>query len=952
MKNGIVFCMIMLMATTAWSAILPADPDNFHTVQAEASTGDTIVMEPGVYHATSYPGGAAWATIVPGGRNIIYTSEDPDDPDCVANTVISGRGLTDDPFPELTTYSGGCCYFANGEDSSCQLIGLTIMRGYLESEGEYTGVIYDGSAVICIGSSPTISKCRIIGGDYGEDVGGIYCEDSNSVIEKCEILSAESITGYAPINVTTDTGQSSVTIRDCTIAGNIDYSAGGIVCRGSASVLVTHCRIFDNNGLYAGGIDFSGSTGTIRNCEIVGNQSTAGGGGGISVYSGSVAIENCTIVENVAGGYLGYGGGIFLEQYVGVSVDLANTILWGNIACNEDNEGEQIYNWSATVDINHCDIQNSYTSGGDVWGTLPEPDEFLGTDAGGNINADPEFVAEGSWSGNCPDPDEWTAGDYHLTTDSTACIDAGDDSVVDWDYDIDGEDRIVGLHVDIGADEETGWARITGGRSYATIQDAIDAAVDGNEIVVYLGVYNEHIDFGSKAITVSGSAPDDWRIVEATVIDGGGTGQVVRFSAQAISVAALEGLTVRNGGTGVYCRYGGRSVSNCIVEDTGTGIDVYQGDMDVNNCIVRGNTVGAHAEQATMDVLNSIISENTNGISYYYGSSTVRNNTIVGNSGYGITATYANPTVTNCIFWDNGTNLNGCSASYSWLSGDPKLFDDEPTSWWKLDDGEGTTAVDSGSSSDDGTLTGDADWADGKFGSAITLDGAGDYVAVSSLNGAYDSEDTFTVAGWFTTSQTTGKQTIVGQWAQYNPQGYPPNLYWGWQVLVENGKVVARFSGGGTTVSDITGTTDVNDPNWHHFALVYPTSSSNAVLYVDGESEGTPATRSISPNNTRFRIGDGSYEPPNGESCNKKGGPFNGIIDDVMIFERSLSSMQVQRLYSDGLIGLKHHLESDSDCIDAGNTALVETGEVDIDGEDRVMGDDVDMGADEYDPGS
>ncbi len=223
-----------------------------------------------------------------------------------------------------------------------------------------------------------------------------------------------------------------------------------------------------------------------------------------------------------------------------------------------------------------------------------------------------------------------------------------------------------------------------------------------------------------------------------------------------------------------------------------------------------------------------------------------------------------------------------------------------PAHWWPFDEGSGTDANDL-IDGNDGTLENGAGWtSSGVSDDAVSLDGTNDFVSVSDLDGEYDSGDTFSVAGWFKTEQGTGIQTIVGQWAQYNPQGYPPNLYWGWQVLVENDKVVARFSGGGTTVSDITGTTDVNDPNWHHFALVYPTSSSNTVLYVDGESEGTPAARSISPNNTRFRIGDGSYELPDGESCTKKGGPFNGDIDDVMLFERALSDEEVEQLWNAG----------------------------------------------------
>jgi len=65
---------------------------------------------------------------------------------------------------------------------------------------------------------------------------------------------------------------------------------------------------------------------------------------------------------------------------------------------------------------------------------------------------------------------------------------------------------------------------------YATIQGAIDAAVNGDTVLVAPGTYVENIDFLVKAITVKSSSG-----AEATVIDGGNPpdpdfGSVVTFS--------------------------------------------------------------------------------------------------------------------------------------------------------------------------------------------------------------------------------------------------------------------------------------------------------------------------------------------------------------------------------------------------------------------------------------
>ena len=64
--------------------------------------------------------------------------------------------------------------------------------------------------------------------------------------------------------------------------------------------------------------------------------------------------------------------------------------------------------------------------------------------------------------------------------------------------DIDGEPRVIAGRVDIGVDEARRVYNVTADEWYLSIQDAIDDASDGNEIVVYPGTYKEDIDFNGK----------------------------------------------------------------------------------------------------------------------------------------------------------------------------------------------------------------------------------------------------------------------------------------------------------------------------------------------------------------------------------------------------------------------------------------------------------------------
>ncbi len=86
---------------------------------------------------------------------------------------------------------------------------------------------------------------------------------------------------------------------------------------------------------------------------------------------------------------------------------------------------------------------------------------------------------------------------------------------------------------------------------HPTIQAAIEAARDGDVIVVEPGTYRENIDFMGKAITLRSTAPDDPEVVAATIIDGGNNGSVVTFRTGETGEAVLSGFTI-TGGSGTW----------------------------------------------------------------------------------------------------------------------------------------------------------------------------------------------------------------------------------------------------------------------------------------------------------------------------------------------------------------------------------------------------------------
>ena len=88
---------------------------------------------------------------------------------------------------------------------------------------------------------------------------------------------------------------------------------------------------------------------------------------------------------------------------------------------------------------------------------------------------------------------------------------------------------------------------IKAGRLKGSIQDAIDAASDGDTIVVQEGTYFENVNFKGKNIVLTSTDPDDPRIVAATVIDGNQAGCVITFAGTEDETCVLAGFTISNG---------------------------------------------------------------------------------------------------------------------------------------------------------------------------------------------------------------------------------------------------------------------------------------------------------------------------------------------------------------------------------------------------------------------
>ena len=190
-----------------------------------------------------------------------------------------------------------------------------------------------------------------------------------------------------------------------------------------------------------------------------------------------------------------------------------------------------------------------------------------------------------------------------------------------------------------------------------TIQAGIDAAADGDEVVVAVGEYRELINFNGKAITVRSTDPADAGVVLNTIINGAGAGTVVTCESGEGSNTVLWGFVITGGngvgGGGMENSSSSPTVINCTFSgnsaDYGGGIyTVYFASPTVINCTFSGNTATVRG----------------GGMFNSFSSPTVVNCTFVGNTatvcGGGMdNVSFSSPTLTSCTFSGNSADLGG-----------------------------------------------------------------------------------------------------------------------------------------------------------------------------------------------------------------------------------------------------------------------------------------------------
>ena len=187
-----------------------------------------------------------------------------------------------------------------------------------------------------------------------------------------------------------------------------------------------------------------------------------------------------------------------------------------------------------------------------------------------------------------------------------------------------------------------------------------------------------------------------------------------------------------------------------------------------------------------------------------------------------------------------------------------------------LDETSGTVAVDSSDSHLNATTVGST-WVAGHFGNAASLDGVNDRIDVPALGTFYKTA--FTLEAWVRKQGTNKDVAVVGSW---DSSGGP--MIW---VDWSSGRYKLTLGNGPSTYLDSGRSPSIGA--WEHVAATY--DGSTARFYVDGVEVASSPFAGVVGNSNTWRIGAYGATPA---------GFFDGLVDNVRIYDRALSASEVQ----------------------------------------------------------
>jgi hypothetical protein len=191
----------------------------------------------------------------------------------------------------------------------------------------------------------------------------------------------------------------------------------------------------------------------------------------------------------------------------------------------------------------------------------------------------------------------------------------------------------------------------------------------------------------------------------------------------------------------------------------------------------------------------------------------------------------------------------------------------------------------------DGTNNGATTGVTGKIGNAWDFDGSNDSVEISTLSNLIDQSDG-SVSAWINYDSTSNTTFLGSRDSSQNE---------GWTVRTDgSSRMELLMDGGGSEQLECRGSSSLSSGQWYHLVMSYDYTSGNpdcdmVTFYVNGVSESATAE------NETITTQDLTHTDSTwiGSQSNLSGF-VNGDIDQLIAYDKALSSSEVSALYNSG----------------------------------------------------
>jgi hypothetical protein len=202
---------------------------------------------------------------------------------------------------------------------------------------------------------------------------------------------------------------------------------------------------------------------------------------------------------------------------------------------------------------------------------------------------------------------------------------------------------------------------------------------------------------------------------------------------------------------------------------------------------------------------------------------------------------------------------------------------------WKLDEDSGTTASDSSTHGNDGTLINmdpATDWVPGQIDGALEFDGVNDHVLVPHIP-SLSLINQLTVAAWICKGTTVGYDLALNKGTSGSKHNY-------WFGTLDD-EITFGFHDGGFREFNTSGV-DLQTGTWYHIAATFNNANDSVRVYLNGaEVDNWSPNEEPLTNTEDLYIGRTQY-----------GEYWDGKLDDVRIYNRVLDQTEIQALYDEG----------------------------------------------------